>query len=52
MAHFGKVTPRQHTECTIRGSFSGLLLTIKIKPKSEMELTNLENTPDSAPEQL
>ena len=53
MAHLGKVTPRQHAECTIRGSFSGLLLTInKIKSKSKIELTNLANTPNIALEEF
>jgi hypothetical protein len=51
MAHLGKFTPRQHAEWTIRASFSGLLLTIKIKPESKMELINLENAPDIAPKQ-
>ena len=44
MAHLGKVTPRQRAECTIRGSFSGLLLAFKITSKSKTELINLENT--------
>jgi hypothetical protein len=46
MAYLGEATPRQHSECMIRGPSLGLLLAIKIKSKSKMELINFKYTPD------